>query len=496
MIFFAMAAGFPLPGLAGDAEVLEIPESISEPAPVAMDENETALFTLINAARRDPLGVAESLGLKRKQILKNFPELADILNSGLPELTVDERLYATATEHTADMLANGYYAYDSLDGRTLEDRLQSVGYAAAASGESLGLIFFNNFINPETAVNLIFENMVIDELSAAPTQPRRIFNPDFSEIGVSFKGGDFQIAGFNANVYLAVCDFARPVDVCEQEMMHLINQFRAQPLVVAAEYGIDVDPADFPDLADALNQGLPPLAFDGSLYKAADALAADMFENGHFNALTADGRTLEDRVSEAGYDAIWVDEFRGRFPTCDASMSPEEILFRMFRYFLVQTFHEDSLKRNSVILDPAARECGLRIMAGESAELGGICGDQLNIMVAEFGAQQSDDAETGAGFGKLTGIVYQDANLNSLYDAGEGLKNESLVVAAEDMGTDVAFESIKILTNAAGGFAMDLPDGRYQLQVNTTDGKVMEEWVEIVEGKSALILFGFSEESF
>jgi len=115
--------------------------------PVLMDTDEDALAELINTARRDPLGMAESLGMNRDDILHNLPELSEILINGLPELVINGRLCQTAGDHTLDMLSNNFYAYESVDGKSLEQRMKEAGYVASAAGEALGLIFFNNFIS-------------------------------------------------------------------------------------------------------------------------------------------------------------------------------------------------------------------------------------------------------------------------------------------------------------------------------------------------------------
>lgn len=454
-----------------------------------INADEAALFELINAARVNPLEMAESLGMDRDQILADFPDLEEILKDGLPSLQIDKRLNQSAGKHALDMMENGYYAYDSIDGKTYEKRMICEGYIPFASGESLGLIFFNNFIGPDQGVRQIFDNMFRDELNPELNVAQNILNPDVSEVGLGITGGMFtHSSGFSANVYMAVCDFARPVEIYELELLNLVNQLRAEARAVLAEYGIDASPEAYPEYETLLTKGLPPLAHDHSLYASAEELAVDMFENHHFNAKTSDGRTLEDRVAGNGYEPVWVGETRYRVSTCDESVSPAESVSKMFRYLLNRAFQADPERRHYPMLSPWARDCGIRIMAGESAILGGVCGDYLHIMVAEFGAGHetggSVDFEdvSGAGddttymYGQLAGVVYEDRDANGLYDIGEGVSGIA-VTAVNGKDTEAVYGA---RSNAAGGYSLDLPRGRYRVDVETESG-VYSKWLDISE---------------
>ncbi len=478
IIFIACAAifsitGYSAPVFADERPVSEEIQALE--APVQMDPDDAVLFELINAARRDPLGMAESIGLDREQVLKSLPELNEILINGLPELVFSDRLHRTANDHTADMLENNYYAYESIDGLTLDDRLNQAGYSASASGESLGLIFFNNFIAPEKAVFWMFENMLGDELTEDHSGIRTILNPDFQEMAAAVQGGSLQFGRFNANVYMAVCDFARPVEIYELQMNNLINQLRANPLPVVAEYGFDASPKEFPEYETLLIQGLPPLTYDPLLYRAAEELVVDMFENNHFSATTSDGRTLDDRVADTGYVPAWMEESRYRLSTCGESVSPAETVSRMFRYLVTRAFQADPDRRQSAMIAPEAEDCGIRIKAGQSAEMGGVCGDYIHIMVADFGtrsesedsAKNTESDKTATGNGQLIGLVYEDTDGNGIYTAGEGLPDLAVTI---DQGADSDFAQ-EIRTNAAGGYSLDLPAGDYRVTaaVDTVD---------------------------
>jgi hypothetical protein len=465
-LVLAWTVAFQVPAWGAEAE---------DAAPTAKfeaDAEAQLLVDLINAARKDPLGTAATLGMDPAKIVADFPELADILTNGLPELVFDERLYRSAQKHTADMLANSYYAYESSDGRTLWHRMNDEGYAAIFSGESLGLLFFNNFISPETAVGRIFANMYRDELDPAGSGSRNILNPDAQDIGASIGGGIYKFNGYTGNVYLATCDFGATPETYELQVINLINQVRANPGPVLAELGIGINEADFPELADLFAKGgLAPLWFDPALYRAADTLVKDMFKNNHFNPRTADGRTANMRARENKYRSEWIAETRMRNITCDQAVSPSETLSRFFKQMVTRAFREDQNQREQHLFSATAVDAGIRIMAGAQPEMGFICGDNLHILVADFAAR--DEYPDTA----LTGVVYADRNSNGIYDIGEELAGVGITIKLSAPGG----KATHLTTGPAGGYGMRLAPGRYRVSVDTE----VAEWVRWIDVDAA-----------
>lgn len=450
-------------------------EEAKDAVPTAeIDADALLLLDLINAARKDPLGTAETLGMDTAKILADFPELVDILTEGLPELAFDARLYQSAQKHAMDMLANGYYAYESIDGRSPGQRINDEGYGATYSGESLGLLFFSNFISPETAAGRIFANMFRDELDPAGSGSRNILNPAAEDIGASVGGGIYNFNGYTGNVYLAVCDFGATTEIYELQIINLINQARANPRPVLAELGISINEADFPELADLFARGgLAPLWFDPALYRAADTLVKDMFENNHFNPRTADGRTVNMRARENNYRSEWIKETRMRIITCDQEICPSETIGRFFKQLVDRAFREDPNQREQHLFSEKAADAGIRIMAGTQPEYGWICGDNLNIMAADF-ATLPEYPDT-----VLTGVVYADRNGNGIYDIGEELAGAGITVKVSGPGG----KATDLVANPAGGYAIRVAPGRYRVSVNP-DVAEWVRWIEVGEARN------------
>ncbi len=362
--------------------------SAAEGLPSPQDE---ALLALINQARQNPLAVAASMGMDPEKILKDLPELEKILREGLPPVTFNGNLFEAARAHTQDMFANGYYSHDSPDGRGYDARIRDSGYLAATTGESLGMLAFANFIDPGDAVRFLFEYMFWDELDPLRTEKRNILDPGLKEAGVSVDTGVLSLGGAPWNVYLVTCDFGAAISGPEAGLLQLINQARENPLAVAASLGMDPQQilADFPELHDLLTQGLSPLTFSRDLYTAARAHAEDMLANGYYSHNSLDGRTYGDRIRATGYNPLDSGEYMGlqclgTDPLDETTDQTDRIVRLMFEMLFTRELRPDRAEQRN-ILNAGLREVGISLITGTSRELGGICGDYVLLMVADFG---------------------------------------------------------------------------------------------------------------
>ncbi|MCK4390587.1 MAG: hypothetical protein KAV83_10175 [Desulfobacterales bacterium] len=437
---------------------------------------ELQFLQLINQARENPLAVASSLGMDTDQILEDIPDLQDILREGLPPLIFNDNLYAAASAHTGDMLENGYFSYVSLDGRTYYDRIVESGYDPVATGESLGMLGFTNFIAPGEAVDLIFENIFRDELNPARTEKRNILDPDLEEVGIAFGPGTFRAGGFLFNVYLVTCDFATSaISVLELEFLELINQARENPLAMASSLGMDTDQIleDLPELREILTEGLPPLTFNKNLYAAATAHAWDMLLNGYYSHDSLDGRTWDDRIRESGYMALAAGEIMRLLVTVSFVESAEGARTHFERFFK-RELNADYVDRN--ILNPALKEVGISFAVASPdmwEESSSIYSDYYTLLlVGDFAASVTQEMPY------LKGWVYEDLDRNGLYGQGEGVPG--VVISVE--GPDTARY---LFTNQAGGFMAPLEPGPYRIVAYCQEGPV-EVCVEMAQENQAV----------
>ncbi len=172
------------------------------------------LWRLINEARVKPLAVTKRLGLDEAKARLALGEDEWILDKGLQPVAWNAQLFESAWNHGEDMIENLYYSYVSQDGRTVDDRVAETGYEAVSTGESLGALAFQNFIDPMDAAASIFLNLVRDELDPERNEPRNIFNPSFRELGITFSAATLDVGErLPLYVYLVVADFADPVEM-------------------------------------------------------------------------------------------------------------------------------------------------------------------------------------------------------------------------------------------------------------------------------------------
>lgn len=455
----------------------------------AASPDESYLLELINAARQDPLGMARQIGLDRSQVLKDWPDQKDLLVSGLPALSLNESLCRSAKAHTADMLVNNYYAYEGLDGRGPEDRMQAQGYPAAYSGETLGMLFFNNFIKSGQAVFRLFANMYRDELDPERAEQWNILNPDPSEIGICISSGVFRFPRFSGNVYMVTCDFGKQIKVPELELMELINQARANPKPVAQDDGFKVwEVVDaLPDLNDLFLNGLPPLTLNRHLYDEAEDAVLKTLEDEDFGYTpTIEDGTIESRLKEDGYDALWAAEtcVTLNFNADDAI--PPDAASEVFDRLFSGAFRTD-WRRDMTLFSDQAREIGIQSIARLFPEKQFVCGDYVRTTVLCYGAADDPDANPA-----LVGVVFDDLNGNGLFDSGEGISGA--VVTIGEAGAKSPF--LSIATNPAGGFSADLKPGKYKISASVIkdsgDDDIENRWVEM-DQENKWVAFKFTD---
>ena len=442
-----------------------------------LSEHELAFLELINEARANPLETASSMGMRPDRILRDFPEMQDILTEGLPALTYHKNLYEAARAHTEDMFEEGYYSHDSLDGRTYEDRITATGYLPLATGESLGLLGFSNFIDPSESVRAMFEKMFCNELDPSSTEQWNILNPEFTQAGIALGTGTLYLDGYIFNVYMVTCDFGSRADVTGLQLLNLINQARANPLETAAALGMDTEQliAEYPWLSEIMTNGLPPLTFNARLYSAARGHTLDMLKEGYYSNDSLDGRTHEDRIRESGYEAVESGEAVGYACQRIYEKPCEAAAIFLKRIFITDL--KDPEPGEMTILNPLLKEAGIAIAEGTSVPLGGICGDEVALLTADFGA-----AETAGIF--LMGVTYVDENDNGLYDAGEGAPAVVTVNGPDDM-------IFSLHSDGTGYFSMPLDDkpGEYVIIALMADGRAFTRSVEI-DGTSRAVFIG------
>ncbi len=131
-------------------------------------------------------------------------------------LSLSEELSAAARSHARDMIDRVYYDVDTPSGITPAERAVEFGYQPVFVEESLGAVAFFGMIAPESAADMIFDEISFHVAGLFSSNCTRIeaepiLNPYVTQLGVGLQGGVIVIDGEYFNVYVLVLDFGCPV---------------------------------------------------------------------------------------------------------------------------------------------------------------------------------------------------------------------------------------------------------------------------------------------
>jgi uncharacterized protein YkwD len=139
----------------------------------------TPLYTFLYAIPQGDYFTRETAGLRdlervRAGILAEVN--AQRKRAGAPPLSANALLNKAAQRHAEDMLARGYFAHESPQGKTVRERAREAGYEWRTVGE-----------------NIAEGQFTVDEVMKtwmnSPGHRRNILDPDFRELGVGLALG-------------------------------------------------------------------------------------------------------------------------------------------------------------------------------------------------------------------------------------------------------------------------------------------------------------------
>ncbi|MFJ9152226.1 CAP domain-containing protein [Streptomyces sp. NPDC102270] len=197
------------------------------------------------------------------------PDLATFLSlvnsaratAGSPPVTLDPRLTEAARRHASAMASAGRLGVDGPDGVSVFQRLTATGYAFITLGEHL-------VSGPRNQSELV-------EYCLRTEQPRRtLHDPAFRHVGLAHA-----TKGRSGDTYWTAL-WARPLTPADltrtcEEVVGLTNRERARA-------------------------GLPPLAVDPLLARAAQAYSTDMAVRAFYSHTSPEGTQPWDRAAAAG----------------------------------------------------------------------------------------------------------------------------------------------------------------------------------------------------
>jgi hypothetical protein len=216
-------------------------------------------------------------------------------------------------------------------------------------------------------------------------------------------------------------------------LWRLINEARVYPLRTIESLGIDEEAARQALGEDAwmLDQGLPPVAWNDSLYQAAAGHNQDMVEQLYYCSTGLDGSSVADRVAAREYEAVAAGELLGVM-AFDAVIAPLEAARLLFENWLEDELNpaNTSVRR---IFSRDFSEAGFSFNAAV-LDLGEDLPHNVYVAVVDFGRPQVPGVY-------LIGNVYQDANQDGFWEPGEGRPGVGMVLRDMVRGNTVSFIS-------------------------------------------------------
>lgn len=173
---------------------------------------ETAMFRLINKARKNPVSAFINAGIDEETMETLLGAQSGLLSSELLPLAENETLKLSASHHKMDMISRLYFSKYSPENTTPYDRVAEAGYEAKVVKEGLALVFTETLEDPVDMAQKMFTDMLAREMEAFSENGINILNTEITEVGIDAgvtlverEPGSLSIA------YIVVVDFGQPV---------------------------------------------------------------------------------------------------------------------------------------------------------------------------------------------------------------------------------------------------------------------------------------------
>ena len=404
------------------------------------------LFLLFFAVPVAFAGTAVSMS---SEIASTINQARARLSPGLPPLVVNNNLSLAAHEIAAGNTS------------PLMDIIHKRGDIVVRADASRGSLYFSNFRKADDSVHSILQEL-IDRDRAAQSSNRSLLHPLNTDFGfdlapISRRLGNHMVNGYRLTVVVAESAYS----ATDLGFLQLINQGRRTPLTVAASLGLDISTIkkDFAGDPDTLTHGLPPLTMNADILTISNKRSSDILQAGQNTPNRLDSKAITALLSREGYRTA----AKKRVKPCDlfASLTfPANLMAPgPFSSFLFGSYFKDELMAADpgeyCFLQAGITEAGITTLNGET-----FLGNEESPSWTTMQSVGLFSAPKQAGLPYISGLVYRDSNKNHLYDLGEGVHAARVNITGIGNGY-----SLQLYTDPAGGFALPLPSGKYQIRV-------------------------------
>ena len=225
----------------------------------------------------------------------------------------------------------------------------------------------------------------------------------------------------------------------EQLFVYLLNRARANPVAYQQEASIPLSVVDLSTVTPR-----QPLAINTQLFSSAQVHADDMAQNNYFAHQSPITNAWPNKLArDAGYPlpGAWADDANYIESIGAGHRGAAELL----KEFIQDIGIPDAGHRVHLM--------GIGDFHSDNNEIG--VGYAFNFVsqYRDYWAVHATYSNPSDQF--LTGVVFADANSNGRYDLNEGLA-----------GVNISAGAFQTTTNAAGGWAIKVPDGQYTVSAS------------------------------
>jgi len=174
---------------------------------------EQAHLEYINRARLDPQ--AEADRLLGGDLNEGITDTGNLISTEpKPPLALNASLIEAARLHSADMIANDYFAHESQDGRTPWDRMEAAGYVTwFTAAENIAISLSTSPLDEVDTITGFHDGFVIDEGITGRGHRINIFKANLKEVGVGAATGAMHYNGVDwSHTWTLTCDFGSRTD--------------------------------------------------------------------------------------------------------------------------------------------------------------------------------------------------------------------------------------------------------------------------------------------
>lgn len=397
------------------------------------------MINLINEIRVDPLGKAEALGYDRESLKASLPWLQETYAPFERDTFLDAR--ATAHNYSDEDMSEPKIAPANDYTRT---------------GETGGVVTFFNFLSPDSAAEIVVENIFKQELNPEKTTPLYILNKNYARLGIAMDAGMETVGQYTQNAYFITLCFASSRLRSEVQVMTMINQVRSQPSSLITYLGNETSMIELLD--NNLNylsewfQQYPPLMDNSILHQSAQKYAQQLADT----AVVSSSLSLDPQIRALHMD------YKGNsvtesliVKTIPADVTTDDIANMMF-YSLVEEELRSAPQRGG-LFSREANEGGVGISFFAVDDQIQIAGSVVDAGIAA----PVDNRNIN-----IFGMVYSDKDNNRIYSPGEGHGQASLTIVRKSDNLIIE----EIITDLEGHFTTPVkPDETYTFEISIED---------------------------